>query len=648
MQPSKQNSLPPQLSSRKTPVRGTPRGANGSAHRHRSASLQRSGSAKPKNTPKDNTVTPHLGKRKRGSNQVQQENDEEEDELSPNHEDLVRSIEKSRRVVGTVSPIHEEFDEAPDELSVLENGVSTARKTVVNTLATTNGTPISALARKELSSGRASARTSIAGSTSKSILASRHSSRRSKSTELGPETPSLLPNGHSRVSLASRSEPGSTLNTTHTAVNAEESEDELSPAKVNETTPRIISSERRPQGHLPVEEDTGIDELSSMQTTSAQATPIVVGNQRITKKQQKPEEESTAIQPKKRGRPRKSVVEEEQDDASPPIKPAKRGRPKKSALEKEADVTTPAVSKRKRNVAEQTVDNELDNDQIDELSPDKDRPRTPGERETPIIISDEEGSDEYEEPEPEEETVAPQSPARPSSPKRKKQPKSSSEQPPRKRHKFLGPKHAISVMRIKGSAVRGITVADTTRTILEESIDHRINRMAERLQASQDSSQRKELRSDINLSLAFKESLNEKLLDLQDANDVLGTNMKKMKLFKRDNAELRKNILTLQNSRQDIALQHDDVQMEFEAEKAKVDARNELSANMYDIEAAIANGRKRAREEGREDEGPEIPVSMLLDMVGRDVGSLGGGLLSKVKAFNSTLERAAGWLEGRV
>jgi hypothetical protein len=233
------------------------------------------------------------------------------------------------------------------------------------------------------------------------------------------------------------------------------------------------------------------------------------------------------------------------------------------------------------------------------------------------------------------------------SPKQAQRSKPPSDKPPRKRQKPLGPKLAISVLRMKGYGVRGITMADTTRTILEEAIDHRLSRMLEKMQTSQDSSHRKELRSEVNLVLSFKESLSEKLLDLQDANDVLTTNLKKQKIFKRENIELRKDILALQNSRQEIALEHDDVQAEFEAEKAKVEARNTLSANMFEIEAAIENGRKKAQQEKREHEGPDMPLSMLLESVGRGVGSLGGGLLTNVKRFNGALERAAGWLEGR-
>jgi hypothetical protein len=263
-------------------------------------------------------------------------------------------------------------------------------------------------------------------------------------------------------------------------------------------------------------------------------------------------------------------------------------------------------------------------------------------------ISDGEESEDVEEPEPEERPLpTPRPTAKHNSPKQAQHIKPSSEKPPRKKHRFLGPKHAISVMRIKGSTVRGITVADTTRTILEETIDHRLTRMAEKMQTSQDSARRKELRSEINMTLSFKESLNEKLLDLQDANDVLSINFRKMKLFKRDNAGLRKDILALQNNRQEVALEHDDVQAEYDIEKAKIDARNKLSEDLYSIEAAIQNGRKKARKERREDEGPEIPLSMLLGMVGGDVGSLGGGLLKNVKIFNSALESAASWLEGR-
>jgi hypothetical protein len=600
-------------------------------------------------------VTPRLGKRKRGSNVGANEEDGEEDELSPDREEIVRSIEKSRRVVGTVSPIREEIDDAPDELSVLEDG-GTAHKVRTYESPVVDGTPASVLSQP--SQKRAAVRSRTASTpltdrlSSMKLTSPQSSSHRSKSSKAGSATPSMLPDGQSRLSSAPPVDQQ--ISTPRIARADEESEDELSPTQVNGETPRVVVIEQHSETLPQVADPLEHDELSSpVQATPAAQKAVRESESKATQLNKQP---VVMEQPTKRGRPRRVVPDDDEDEAprtALPTKPAKRGRPAKNA-ETTAEATPVAQNQRRKNVI--TEKRSEDEEQLDELSPDKDRTaetsrqsRQPVKRSKEVInLSEGEESDEYEEPEPEDEPTPPSRPVtqRPS-PKRTLEVKPSNEQPPRKRHKFLGPKHAVSVMRIKGSTVRGITVADTTRTILEETIDHSLNRMAEKLQASQDSTRRKELRSMLNTSLSFKESLNEKLLDLQDANDVLSTNFKKMKVFKRDNAELRKDILRLQNNRQDVALEQDDVQANYDSEKARVDARNKLSEDMFSIETAIQNGRKKARKEGREDEGPQIPLSMMLGMVGQDVGSSGGGLLSNVKLFSGALERAAGWLEGR-
>jgi hypothetical protein len=565
-------------------------------------------------------VTPQLGKRKRGSTHVQADEDDGElDELSPDHEELVRSIKRSRRVVETVSPIREEADDSPDELSTLVEGASTARKSIAKTPTVLEGTPASMLARKRISSGNT----------------------RAKSTEAVPVTSGLLPNGRA-TTLSSHVSPKFA---TPGIVPEEESEDELATPQANSTTPRIVARETLSAEIPPMSDDMDVDELSSIQPTPVDNVADIQEERNAQSKEQ-----AVLQLPAKRGRPRLIVQEEgvATITASTPSQPAKHGRP--ANVVKAKAVATPIASKPGRQ-GKRAVEADVEaDDQLDELSPDHERTGKPAKkfvrRDTDAVqISDEEESDAYEEPDFQEVPApTPEPAAKRRSPKQAQQTKALSGD---RRHKFLGPKHAISVMRIKGSAVRGITVADTTRTILEETIDHRLNRMAEKMQTAQDSARRKELRSEINLSLSFQESLNEKLLDLQDANDVLSINSKKTKLFRRDNAELRKEILSLQNSRQEVALEHDDVQMDFEAEKAKIEARNKLSDDMFDIEAAIQRGRDKARKEGREDEGPEVPLSMLLSMVADEVGSLGGGLLSNVHKFNGALERAAGWLEGR-
>ncbi|KAH7402584.1 hypothetical protein BKA66DRAFT_449093 [Pyrenochaeta sp. MPI-SDFR-AT-0127] len=640
-QPTKQSSLPPPRSSRRTPIQTTPRGAHGSVSRHRSASVQRSGSSNRTSAPRDQTVTPQLGKRKRGSRQAQPGADEgEDDELSPDREETVRSIEKSRRVVSTISPIREEIDDVPDELSILDEGGSSVRKSFMDMSAVINGTPVSVLAKKRASSGELPRRTPIADRIGNMSVTSQHSmSRRSrsKSTNPGPTTPALLQNGRPRRPSASRF--GAEFNTPGALVPAEESDDELSPPQVIGSTPRIVMKEQQLPSATQNADEVDVDELSSpLQPTPVQETSATLEEQ--------PAHQASITRLTKRGRPPRVIDEGENQPVvyAAPARPAQRGRPANAVQSKEAGIeATPITRKPKKRRRTRTIMEEEDVSEADELSPE-----TAKHEKTVVEVSDAGESSEYEEPELEEvPEPTPQLIRRHQSPKQLQRPTNLTEKPPRQRQKFTGPKHAISVMRIKGSTVRGITVADTTRTILEETIDYRLNRMAEKLQSSSDSSQRKDLRSEINLSLSFKESLNEKLLDLQDANDILSTNFKKMKLFKRDNAELRKDILGLQNARQEVALEHDDVQADFEAEKARVEARNTLSTNMFDIEAAIQNGREKARKEGRENEGPEIPLSMLLETVGRNVGSFGGGLLDNMKAFNGVLERAAGWLEGR-
>ena len=569
---------------------------NGSAKRHRSLSAPRSAKAQRNGTPRNNAVTPQLGKRKRGSSQPVPEGTAEEDELSPDRVENVRSIEKSRRVTRTVSPIREDPNEAPDELSIVVEEPPTVRKTPgLVTGLVPNGSAASASSR-----------------------------RRSKSTDVVPVTPGMQPHSSSRRSFV-----GSTTveNTASNASQAEEDDaDELSPPHDNTTTPRVISRDSIPND-IPREGEEGdVDELSPAQLSAPNTIASTLAATQI-------ETAATPI----------------------PIRSA-RGRPRKSVPTNETGaVATPAVYKPgKQKKQKAVVEAEANGEQEDELSPVTERtthatPRLAKRVQEDAHISEEE-SDMYEEEVEEEEDAREPTPkpvAKRTSPKQAQRAKPTNEKPPRKRQKVLGPKFAISVMRMKGYGVRGITVADTTRTLVEEAIDHRLGRILEKMQTLQDSARRKEVRSEVNLALSFKESLSEKLLDLQDANDVLTTNLKKLKIFKRDNAELRKDILALQNGRQEIALEHDDIQAEFEAEKAKVEARNTLSTNMFDIEAAIQNGRKKATQEGREGEGPDVPLSMLLEMVSRDVGSIGGGLLAHVKSFNNTLERAASWLEGR-
>ncbi|KAJ8106835.1 hypothetical protein OPT61_g9278 [Boeremia exigua] len=559
---AKPSSLPPQRPARQsqTPVQSTPRNLNGSAKRRRSLSAPRSTKSQRNHTFKHNAVTPQLGKRKRGSpNEALDVSIEEEDELSPDRVDNVRSVEKSRRLARTVSPVLEALDEAPDELSILDEAPTTAKKTPGLVTGLVNGNSVSKISRQ-----------------------------RSQSTEIIPVTPGMQPQSGSRQSFM--------LSTTveNTASNASQAEDEdadeLSPVQDNTMTPRVVSRESIPDDKSR-EGDEDIDELSPAQELISATIASVA-------QRAQSETMATPMPTKPRGRPRK--MNEAESLATP---------------------VTRKLGRRKNNNSQ--GEEAPDEEQLDELSPEAGRATQATPRKTQLVRPPEEethASDEEseEEPETEREMSEPTTGkfSKRASPKQIQRTKPLSDKPPRKRQKSLGPKLAISVMRMKGYGVRGVTIADTTRTILEEAIDHRLSKMLEKMQTAQDSTRRKELRGEINLALSFKESLIEKLLDLQDANDVLTTNLKKLRMFKRENVELRRDILALQNGRQEIALEHDDVQAEFETEKSMVEARNTLSANMFDIEAAIQNGRKKAQQERREDEGPDVPLSTLLETDG--------------------------------
>lgn len=422
---------------------------------------------------------------------------------------------------------------------------------------------------------------------------------------------------------------------------------------MNDTTTRRSAST---SGHDLAAQQVGdddLDELSSIVQPAPSSNTLSDTHGRIIAVESSKDTTTTPSQKKAVGLHKiASPITRPLDDLAviaPTTKRFKRSRPPKVA-----DLSTPRAQAApeyakagRKGVATQIIAS----GELDELSPESKREPQRlknSQRRTKTAASNRSVEEvDVEGPDASRDVAPPQCLVSKSDPRKQALHAHASREPPHKRRKSVGPKHTISVMRIKGSTVRGITVADTARTILEKTIDQRIQRMAEKQHTSQDAAHRKELRGGINLALSFKESLEEKLLDLQDANDVLSINFKKLKVFKRDNAGLRRDILALQNGRQEVALEQDDVQADYDAEKSRIDVKNTVSSNMFDIEAAIQQGRERARRLGREDEGPHVPLPLVIEDVSRAVGSSNGGLLSSMKGFNALLEKAAAWLEGR-
>ncbi|KAF2704906.1 hypothetical protein K504DRAFT_440658 [Pleomassaria siparia CBS 279.74] len=702
-QATKQASLPPQRSGRRsrTPISNTPRGANGSAQRARSASAQRS-SAKKQRTP--GQITPQLGKRKRGQKHAQSgdEDDGELDQLSPDNDVNGRSVETSRKVAGPVSPIREDPDEM-DELSVLGDETGSARKVgKAGSEEAHQATPVPETAQALFQPKRALERTPVLSGNSQLVLVSRSRPLRySKSKSLTPAPapapapitpiPGIVARRNVDRSM-SGSQSGRQLNIPIPI----EDEDELLTPKASTATP--VSSSRSQSLSLSLEEQEamGMDELSpSVPSSNDRIEPE--SRAQLSKQAAQEDVQPLAGQPTheaSHGQKRRRIAEEEDQipaQTTPTINKPRRTRrrtPPEAEPEIEQDPvqTTPAIEKprRTRDRTPEVVLSVDEDQQQDEASFERERSKSPSVRpvqqsgdalnfsgrspDRPAQLnssamdfaanptpsdreeSEEEGQEEAEEEEedPQEPTPRPAISKRPQSYPSPNRKRPASDMPPKKRQKHDGPKQLINVMRIKGEKIKGFTVADTTRTAMEDYIDSRVNQLSARYQGTQDLDRRKQIKTRINLQLSFKEALTERMMDLQDVNDSLTIRTQKLKAFKKVNAELRKEILAAQEGRQEMALEMDDVLAEFEMEKKEYETNKKLSADMFDIQAAIKRGREKAIELNREGEGPDVPLSMLLENVARGVGSVGGGLLYEVQTFNGMLEKAARFLEGRV
>ncbi|PVH97907.1 hypothetical protein DM02DRAFT_596805 [Periconia macrospinosa] len=682
---AKQASAPPQSSRRTrtpTPSRRTPGSSKisaKSAKRFRSVSVHRSGSVRRSTTPKIRTVTPQTGKRKRGSKHaLPAADDGEVDDLSPEHEKRFPSVENGRKVAASVTPIREEADDVPDELSILEEETGSARKIADNGSVISTGTPAPVSGAASRTPKSVPEKTPIADRVGNMSISLRQSIvRRSKSTEL-QVTPKTLPNGRPRVSSASHFDES--FNTPGANPDEEDSEDELTPRPNREETPRSVVS-ITPAGPAP-EEEGEIDELSSpaqpIQTPKAQ-------NSAKQKPVESPAEEQEDAAPvRRRGRPKRVITDEEEDEVQ--ATPAKTSQPLRKKRTSNLSIEERAYPDDEDNIPDEISP---EANRVKQLPPPRNLPnkmmKKPDPNPPTIDISSAEESHTYDPDEHASEEEETQEPTRPTS---------NPKPPPSKRQKTQpnttttsGPKYTVSVMRLKPPSssttsttkprnvlppisARGISVADTTHTLITQTTTAYISRLASKLSSLPPPSSstppttlattKKHLRTRINHTLAFTESLREKLLDLQDANDVLTSVSKSRRVLHAGNRALRRTFLEVQREREDVALLTDRAQDAFEGTKGKIERKKVLSEYLEGIEGAVRRGREEARRRGRDAEGAdgEADVGAWVVRVGREVaggggggeggkGGGGGGLLERLKGFNEGLERAAMWLEGR-
>ncbi|KAF2192359.1 hypothetical protein K469DRAFT_694479 [Zopfia rhizophila CBS 207.26] len=696
--PTKQASLPPQPFSRRTPVETNFGSTNGSARRHRSASIPRSsgvnaGVSKGDGTPRLTTPTV-TGKRKRGSQVARQSQDDELDELSPVHDEEHASVERSRRVAATVSPIQEELIDALDELGTVQEDtvvMSSTQKIVPDEEESVELTPMPAGPKTRPAQHRSPILSSQSKSTSTEVT--RPSSARNAKHAEPPITPATRRPGRPRKDISPPvAEPSTESSEQNSTQDADEGEDELSPDRAEASTSKLISSAKSDEpASQSTEEDNGVDELSpegsktettkheSMQSKeqSTQDKDETVDDLSPDRPHTVKSTRATSRRADRTRRPgrvvRSKIVQNPDAEGLNTVTPAaarSRRTHKVVEDEEEVDELSPALNESQRKKQE-TVEHEEETEEVeevDELSPDLIRTKRPPskpalkEKDVQVIPSDEEDSDAYEEGPEQEEEVSEPTPAPIEEPKQAQpRPRASkekktrvSDKPPRKRRRRDEPAYGIDVHRLKApksmslpswTKVKGITAVDVSAQHMSEFLEAQIERVTDKAENIQDPAYRRLERSKISTMWAFKDALENQYDLLREAVDTGNAVSNRLKAARIKITHMRSEYLAIRNQQLEIDLQMDELREEHRHEVEEFEAWNELNSSMFDIEAAIQSGIEKARTEGRQ-EGPDVPLNMLLQSVAKDVGG-NYGLLGSLREFNGFLERAAGVLEGR-
>lgn len=614
-------------------------------------------------------MTPKLGKRKRTPQSATGDNaeDDEVDELSPDRDpDNAPSVEKPRRAALPVSPIREEENDLVDELSPEAGNAASARGNK-GALASARKIPTPAI------SSTAATPTNAPGSSA--VLSSVRGRR--KSTSSGPVTPATRAGNQKRP----------TPKTPRVEEDADESPDELTPAPAD--APTVRSKTNTPRTNTPsvIADPRAVDELSPERIDDPQPQSVPATVLKGKGKQVDPIRTSTPDVPRRPGMPHKVVSEERGEDiiqASPaqkkprrisnttadeeaeqtsesinapePAKSRKRGRPRRVVAEEDDDAEVVPSTSQATSIANKPTPSasavQEEEDGADELSPDvasaKEKSRAGWKRTHVAQVTSEAPPDQPEDKSAQQTVEAPDSSTRraPSAHRQLIARKDSVDKPPKKRQK-RGPTQAVQVMRLEGSGTRELTVVDTTRQILEQWTAQKIEKMTNKLGrlTGADAAHARRLRQQRNVVLAYKDEIEDVLLGLQDANDTGSHRAVQYKRAYRENKQLRDEVCELEKERQKIALENDEATEAFLRKKEELVTRDKLNNSLYDIESAIRNGKEKARREGRENEGPELSLKMMLEDVGMNFGSR--GLLSRIKGFNGFLGKAAGIFEGK-
>ncbi|QDS69089.1 hypothetical protein FKW77_010111 [Venturia effusa] len=637
---SPQSPLAQQPSTRKTPAGSGTNPAPDARIRENSASLAPSSGSGNNNGDRRTFKTPvTTGKRKRGRAQLDAVAETEQDELETTPEDIAASKSSSIRPSIEVpasaqkTPAARARDaneiEEPDELSPENDG--SAIKNYLRQLETPTLLRRLSERRTRPSEG------SIAGSPILSIEEDEVDEEDELSFGDSQTATNVAQSPHekrgSSSGLAMATSATGGLNVSLTAPNDQSTRQEIfeTPAgePIVDPLPAIGDLEQNDEDELSPERGT---QSSSLRRTGRKNRVVVEDDEedelsppKVTKSKQSGKTTRSSV-----------VVSEENaednisEDELSPVRPTTRRQPEK------APIGSRNKPSKRRRVEEPPVqvhedDAEGEASEIDELSPQQTRPVPKPKPQTPRH---------------------PLSKATANLPRKSKQPKKATDRaasPPRKKTK--GDVIGITVYRrtessniaYKGLGSHpnpGITPVDVLAQVSSELADNHI--LAFQQQARTDNVSRKTKDRQVRAMRDFKSVLKNSLLAIRtkylDAY-VLGRQLRAANKRKR---QLREELMGRRRERELLEVEMDRVRAKHEEMVEKGDREFELVQSLRDIEGAVRKGREKAREEGREDEGPHVGIEMA---VGSAKDSL--GLLGKVKEWNGVLESSAQLLEGR-
>ncbi|KAK2063418.1 AT hook domain-containing protein [Colletotrichum caudatum] len=196
----------------------------------------------------------------------------------------------------------------------------------------------------------------------------------------------------------------------------------------------------------------------------------------------------------------------------------------------------------------------------------------------------------------------------------------------------------------------GVNTVDVLTQVCNEMIETSLDTLKEGVRNAQDKSAKREYQVQFRALEAYREELQNRLLQHTILLDALHSLRKRVRSVQKERVALREEIMRIRAERDQVALRKDAVRSKHE--KVTEEALNQLSlsSQMHDIDLAVERGRAApelgpAEKKTAELANLEILICRITDQACSQSGA--GGTLKQIKDFNALLERAAVALEGR-